>query len=105
MSDRQKVILEKAIRGMECCILRDPDDHHRCEECPYNSHDISNAPCANGLMRDALALLKEQEPVKPIIQKYAACCGNCDEDFIRFFPPNGIEIKYCPFCGRPVKWE
>ena len=57
MSDREKVI-----KGLECCILHDPDDHCRCAECTYNIHEISNSPCANGLKWDALELLKEQEP-------------------------------------------
>lgn len=48
--------LEKVIRGLECCILRDPDDHARCSQCPYESN------CVNRLKMDALALLKAQEP-------------------------------------------
>lgn len=48
--------LEKAIRGLECCILRDPDDHARCSQCPYESN------CVNRLKMDALELLKAQEP-------------------------------------------
>lgn len=57
MPDREKVI-----RGLECCIVHDPDAKRNCVECPYNHEGIiTNAPCANGLMSDALALLKEQE--------------------------------------------
>lgn len=51
---------EKVCNGLECCVLRDPDDHQRCGECPYNHHEISNAPCANGLKADALALIRQQ---------------------------------------------
>lgn len=50
MADREKVI-----RGLECCILRDPDDHARCNKCPYDGN------CVNRLKMDALALLKEQQ--------------------------------------------
>lgn len=58
MADREKVM-----RGLECCIVRDPDAKRNCEECQYNHEGIiTNAPCSNGLMADALALLKEQEP-------------------------------------------
>ena len=54
---------EKVVRGLECCIVRDPDAKRNCVECPYNHEGIiTNAPCANGLMADALALLREQEP-------------------------------------------
>lgn len=47
--------LEKVIRGLECCILRDPDDHARCSQCPYGGN------CVNRLKMDALELLKAQE--------------------------------------------
>lgn len=52
---------EKVRKGLECCVLRDPDDHQRCGECPYNHHEISNAPCANGLKYNALALIRQQQ--------------------------------------------
>lgn len=53
---------EKVIRGMELCAY-DPDpgqtrkDVHSCSRCPYYDHG-----CEGQLYRDALALLKEQEP-------------------------------------------
>ena len=50
MTDREKVI-----KGLECCIIRHPDDKARCDECPYES------ACCNRLKNDALALLKGQE--------------------------------------------
>lgn len=55
MPDREKVI-----KGLECCVTM-PDIYPRCEECPYADAD---GTCANmnGLHRDALALLKAQEP-------------------------------------------
>lgn len=53
---------------------------------------------------DALALLKEQEPVTPrwthpTVDKNVMMCGGC-----------GIEIplgkpNYCPWCGMRVKWD
>ena len=56
---------EKVCKGLECCVLRDPDDHRRCGECPYNPHAISNEPCANGLKFNALSLIrKQQERIK-----------------------------------------
>lgn len=51
----------KVCKGLECCVLRDPDDHRRCGECPYNSHAISNEPCANGLKFNALDLIRQQQ--------------------------------------------
>ena len=58
MTDRDKVI-----RGLECCIKRDPDDNPRCGECPYDG------ACLNRLKIDALELLKEEEVVEPTVAK------------------------------------
>lgn len=56
------------------------------------------------IIEDAIALLKEQEPVEPrwthpTVYKNVLMCGNC-----------GIEIplgkpNYCPWCGRKVNWD
>ena len=50
---------------------------------------------------DALELLKEQEPVKPRYEDYfgnrIARCGYCNGYIVRY--------KYCPGCGKAVKWE
>ena len=52
--------------------------------------------------KDALALLKEQEAVKPKYTPpksiYPLECGACAEPFDR-------TANYCPNCGRPVKWD
>ena len=55
MPDREKVI-----KGLECCVTM-PDIYPSCEESPYADAD---GTCANmnGLHRDALVLLKAQEP-------------------------------------------
>ena len=50
MIDREKQ--EKVIRGLECC--KNPS-WEGCEDCPYYEH-------CEELARDALALLKAQEP-------------------------------------------
>ena len=44
--------LENVIKGLECCILRNPDDKARCNDCPYEGN------CVNRLKMDALELLK-----------------------------------------------
>lgn len=58
---RSVVDREKVIKGLECCILRDPDDKMRCSECSYNEPDTY---CLNRLKMDVLVLLKAQEPPK-----------------------------------------
>ena len=59
---------------------------------------------------DSLALLEEQEAVKPkLVGESMWRCGKCEallgwEDFT----PSGIELvqyKFCPECGKKVKWE
>lgn len=46
---------EKVCKGLECCILRDPDDKPRCDICPYEGK------CTNRLKIDALALIRQQQ--------------------------------------------
>lgn len=51
MSEAQ---FEKVEKGLECCILRDPDDEPRCDVCLYEGK------CTNRLKIDALALIRQQ---------------------------------------------
>ena len=52
-------------------------------------------------VRGAVELLKEQEPVKPRYEDFfgnrVARCGKCNGYIVRY--------KYCPGCGKEVKWE
>ena len=59
------------------------------------------------LLKDVLELLKEQEEVEPKKTAYQRVdhklafryrCGLCDQSIFNSF-------KFCPFCGRKVKWE
>ena len=102
MPDREKVI-----KGLERCIA---DDF--CNGCPYEEHCFSDGEMdgeitAERMMRDALALLKEREPVKPIKQKqlngymFSYACSKCGT----FLLPLGISAQYCYHCGTAVKWD
>lgn len=87
--------LEKVIKGLECCIKRNPDDKTRCGECPYES------ACLNRLKADAIALLKVQEPVEPILRGGIGgywYCSACNYQISR-------GDKFCRYCGRAVKWK
>lgn len=95
MTDREKVI-----KGLECAIgIRGVKD---CDNCPYD-YDFNCLGC-DIVMWDALALLREQEPVEPrwthpAVEMNVMMCGGC-----------GIEIplgkpNYCPWCGRKVLWN
>jgi hypothetical protein len=53
MTDAEK--REKVIRGLKCCI----DPEVPCRECPYYNYGHCDP---DDVRRDALALLKEQEP-------------------------------------------
>ena len=97
MTDR-----EKAIKGLTHCTAW--SGLHECQpkvgdDCPYEDE----ADCQLSLMRDALVLLKEQEPVKPITDQGAVfrtyACGNCKTHFYL------RQQKYCAICGRAVKWN
>jgi hypothetical protein len=57
-----------------------------------------------------LALLKEQEAVKPILEQDSMVCGVCGHEVIwQKMLGDGIlvdeTLDYCPHCGRAVKWE
>lgn len=71
MPDREKVI-----KGLEVCVNRVPGKY-TCNECPY---EIDGNDCELNSIRDAIALLKEQENASkrnPVI--------------------------VCPHCGKRVK--
>ena len=97
---------EKVIKGLEICL----EDEY-CNGCPYEENcfdpDTDN-PWGSYLKRDALALLKEQEAVKPYVtgrgesfetaETWWYACGNCHEAL-------DPDDKYCRHCGRQVKWD
>lgn len=60
--------------------------------------------------KDALALLKAQEPVEPIRDINGVYyCGMCDTICVGYeveFTHSIIKVEnYCHKCGRKVKWE
>jgi len=94
MTDREKVI-----KGLEIereCVSRDCD--RNCGKCDL----AQDRDWLLSVYDDAIALLKEQEPV-PVIQREVMhmlvwCCGSC-----------GVAItdgdKFCRMCGKAVKWK
>lgn len=63
MTDREKVM-----RGIEHCLLRSKERVH-CGDCPYWYDDFESGCHVYDMMRDALALLKEQEPRVMTLEK------------------------------------
>lgn len=108
MNDAEK--REKVIRGLKACA-EDVGTLH-CRECPY-----SGMPCITPLLRDALALLKEQEPrvmtLEEVIQSHDwiwyqwknTYCGwtvavNCDGKWIEWEDSTTDQL-----CKYGEKWR
>ncbi len=94
MTDREKVI-----KALECCTSVDG-----CCNCPYGNDRRGTDHCQLNSTRDALILLREQEPVRPRwihpeVGTNLLMCGGCGIA-IPFGKPN-----YCPWCGKEVKWD
>lgn len=91
---------EKVIDSLERCTCHVPD---ACRDCAY---DDKPAPdCWLTLERDTLELLKEREPVKPIIcfsDGTYAVCGNCRKQLVRW---KSYQYSFCPRCGTAVRWD
>ena len=52
---------EKVIKGLECCL--NTSEFEECtENCPYCTKELGEGVCSENMMRDALSLLKAQEP-------------------------------------------
>ncbi len=106
---------EEVIRGLECCTAELGNNQHRddfCAVCPYRDKSPDNWYCfrQQDLMRDALALIREQEPVAPVLQSGGNyVCGNCGMYTVGYMHPlTGESVqtwKYCGKCGKKVKWE
>lgn len=68
-------------------------------KCPYGKCETG---CVKTLAKDVLELLKEQEPVKPRRidgkRNHFIKCGNCNIDLM-------TGDRFCPECGRKVKWD
>ena len=97
MPDREKVI--NGLREMSCRATWKDIDRIRDKFQP--------------IINDALALLKEQEPVEPTFRQdekgiFVWCCGSCGAYMYHIY--DGIDkakeyAKFCRQCGRQVKWE
>ena len=72
---------EEIIKEWESVLSRDPLD------APWD------------LIDETLALLKEQEAVKPRVSSVEQRCGNCN----KVIDMDGW--KACPWCGRRIDWE
>lgn len=61
-------------------------------------------------VRDAITLIREQEPVKPYAEGDGSfACDNCGEtvgwEEMNCGGISMVKYKFCPECGRAVKWD
>ena len=77
--------------------------------------------CSTEIIEKVIALLKEQEPVKPVRDEHDDfCCGRCGKRIawaIKIFDGYGFvtthpdhlkpesKCNFCKYCGQAVKWE
>lgn len=96
--------MAKVIKGLTLCIA---DGY--CNDCPYEEgcfDEKSHMPFGEEMMRDALALLKDQETSDTGRARIFQCekCGyGFDDIFLTDEHNYDIEPRYCPNCGRLVK--
>lgn len=97
MTEQEK--REKVIKGLECIA----GNLVYCAHCKYS--DVNGYGrgdrCKRDCAKDALALLKAQEPMEPKWRKGYAYCGQCGYKLHWIVEQN----NFCQNCGRAVKWE
>lgn len=102
MSDKEKVL-----KGLECLITNEVP----CEGCPYD--EDKHFSCLKSIAKDALELLKEQEPKPPrifqTVDKIFYACDNCGKSLFVIVDSGTLNAssvfpKFCSECGRAVKW-
>lgn len=111
MTEQEK--REKVIKALEYCSASCKGAWDEKNGCPYMAewihmtmHDKRiNGRCVDLLAKDALELLKAQEPVEPTLDvrhgKSMWRCGSCSTAL----QPNQMHAKFCFNCGRAVKWD
>lgn len=92
---------EKIIRAVETCFDSWIDKHRNMG---LDLREVEQMKC------DALGLLKESEPIKPYAQGDGSfACDNCGEtvgwEEMNCGGFSMVKYKYCPECGRKVKWD
>ena len=105
---------DNIIQGLKCCqiSMSDEEPFTKCHECPYNDVSICVQDCRSELCKDALELLKEQEPIEPKAGKWITRLRHehypsgkpYEEDFCSECGKRGsLEYPFCPWCG--IKME
>ena len=97
--------MEKVIKGLELCTNISQDGCMML--CPYKDEtdETYSGFCEQVLKQDALALLKEQEPIPveicgKIFDTKVGDCPHCGERL-----NSEVYPRWCGFCGQAVKWN
>ena len=94
---------EKVIKALEYCVVSDD-----CRTCEYWM-EFDDTGCQ--IMKDALALLEEQEPILLENQhKPYGISTNANSPWISRCPRCGKKVegkqtRFCKYCGQAVKWD
>lgn len=102
--DRTAPDVKRVIAGLEYCM---GGCQVSCFDCPYREIGQPSPDCLDncGILNDVVELLKEQEPIRPILARI----GNYDAINDYTCPVCGTDLyhlqKYCDECGRAVKWQ
>ena len=76
----------------------------------YLKRDCLEGSATDQTLNKAIALLKAQEPVKPVVDIDTWKCGNCGHalEHQELLGDNVLfheQYNFCTECGRKVKWE
>ena len=99
---------EKVIKGLEACSMAGTKDDCIGYGYPYLIYnDEVSDDCQEQMFDDTLALLKAQEPVKPISCKSYIHTEPITFDYECPICMTGIMRNWvaCPICGKAVKWD
>ena len=84
-------------------VIKEYEDYVNSYISLITSHDYEFE-----MHKAVLALLKEQEPIKPTINEYGEAYCICGEN-VGIIPSSKnlpkILSKYCSECGRRMKWD
>ena len=92
---------EKVIKAIDICL-----GHGKCHDCGYRiKGGYSTMDCRKPMMREALALLKEQEAVNKNIGEWknghCSCCGEDVSSMLDTWT-NVQKFLFCPNCGAKM---
>lgn len=99
MIDRKKVV-----KGLEEISDYFFSVYHHSKD----REEINKAKDRCDAVEDALALLKEQEPMQVKMDMYGnAYCPWCSTDRTIEMGAQRLHLgtQFCPYCGQAVKWE